>query len=217
MLVPLPRELERFAATRKLPATTLNAYGVLAVQYFGRPALIYPTDIGKIRVKFLDGHEPKYTWWSKGGRAHWYGLKYALDLRKPGSTIYIVNGEPSVWACHAAGIPAICLCAGESTLPTAAVAEELIQIAGTFVVIYDTDRTGRSGSVALVRRLRDFGVDVVAADLSSALPGLHSGDVDDLHRRVGNQLGAVLASLPPLPEAGGGNSSFVEFWFFCDV
>jgi hypothetical protein len=168
MLVPLPRELERFAEARKLPATTLNAYGVLAVLYFGRTALRYPTDIGKPRVKFLDGHRPKYTWGSKGkhaGHAHWYGLRQALAFWKPGRTIYIVNGEPSVWACHAVGIPAICLCAGESTLPTASLAEELIQIAGTFVVIYDTDRAGRSGSVALVRRLRGFGVDVVAADL----------------------------------------------------
>jgi len=41
-------------------------------------------------------------------------------------------------------------------------------------------------------------IDVAALDLAPALPGAEHGDVDDLHRRVGDGLAAALAALPAL-------------------
>jgi hypothetical protein len=190
-------DLERFAEERKLRATTLAAYGVQAGMYHNRAALLFPTPIEATRVKFLGGRGQKYGWHGKGGM-HWYGCRQALALRKADERINIVNGEPSVWASYDAGVPAICLCTGEATIPSPALVQELVSIGGRFAVVYDTDAAGRSGSLALARWLRECGVDAVALDLSAALPGIEHGDVDDLHRHVGGALGVHLAALPEL-------------------
>jgi hypothetical protein len=192
-------DLERFADDRKLRATTLAAYGVEAGTYHHRPVLLFPTDIGATRLKFIGGLGRKYGWHGNG-RMHWYGLRQALVLRTADERIYIVNGEPSVWAGYDAGVPAICLCTGETTIPSPALVQELVSIGGRFAVVYDTDAAGRSGSMAVARRLRESGADAVALDLSSVLPGIEHGDVDDLHRQVGDATAATLAALPELHE-----------------
>src|SRR5262249_14591720 len=112
--VPAPPRLEDFARDRCLHLETLRHFGVRPIVECSRPALRYPTSIGIDRVKFLDGMKPKYRWATKGGRAHWYGLERALTaLGTTGPTVYIVNGEVSVWACAQAGVPAVCPCSGE--------------------------------------------------------------------------------------------------------
>ncbi len=98
----------------------------------GREALRYPTPVGVDRLKYLDGKgsggdQAKYRWLWKGGKAHWYGLAQAMALIDAGSSdqVYVVNGEPSVWACVLAGVPAVCLCAGEGARATPDLVREL--------------------------------------------------------------------------------------------
>ena len=85
----------------------LQKFGVTPDVWSDRPALRYPTPLGIDRVKFVDGKKPKYLWAAKGGGAHPYGLEHALPLlllQQEGERIlYIVNGEPSVWACASRG------------------------------------------------------------------------------------------------------------------
>src|SRR5262245_36398227 len=82
---PLPR-LEEFARTRSLSFETLRQFGVRPVVEYGRPALRYPTSVGIDRLKFLDEQKPKYRWASKGGRAHWYGLRAAIANLRGGTS-----------------------------------------------------------------------------------------------------------------------------------
>ena len=190
-----------------------------------RPALLCNTSIGAKRVRFLDrpqGDEVKCGW-AKGeggarGRAHWYGLEAARALlakareegRDPGR-LYVVNGEPSVWAAYQSGVMAVCCAAGEGFTP-----REIDTLAGLGVdvaVCYDNDDKGREGAHKVLRALKRKGRiagAVVALDISgweraAELPA--KSDVDDLHRIVGDDgLRAALESLPelaaPLPLPG---------------
>ncbi len=190
----------QFCETRRLdPKTLVSTWGVEPGTLLGRPALLYSTRVGVSRVKFLDGGKPKYTWTAKGGRAHWYGLPEAK--RTGGAVLYLVNGEPSVWACELRGVPAVCPC-GEGVKLSPEMTEALRGSGfSRFAVVYDLDGAGRKGARAAMEALRGAGLEAVALALPADLgPG---GDVDNLHRRVGPGLGAVLAALPELkaPEA----------------
>ena len=137
-------------------------------------------------------------WAGKGGTAHWYGLRLALD-HGGRERLYLVNGEPGVWACAQSGVPAVCTCAGEGTPPTADLMRELRE-AGVerVVVVFDLDGPGREGAPEAVEALQAGGVEAVALELPADLG--HGGDVDDLHRRTGDDgLAAALAALPTLP------------------
>src|SRR5262249_57209190 len=110
--------LETFATQRGLTVATLESWNLTATVHAGRPAFRYPTAVGVDRVKYVDGGKPKYRWYKKGGKAHWYGLDRALALLREHTAalvlvVYLVNGEPSVWAGAAQGVPAVCLCGGE--------------------------------------------------------------------------------------------------------
>jgi hypothetical protein len=201
----LPPRLEDFAQARYLTLETLSQFSVRAVVEFGRPALRYPTAVRIDRLKFLDGQKPKYRWARKGGRRHWYGLHEALTLlAASGSRLYLVNGEPSVWACRDAHVPAICLAGGERATPTRALVEELaasLAPVGRSVevaVVYDTDAAGKNGAPEVLTTLKAAMVNVVALDLAAAIPDVVGADVDDLHRQVGDGLAAALDSLPKL-------------------
>jgi CHC2 zinc finger len=89
-----PPDLARFAADRRLSEATLDRFHIRGVVHRRRPALRYPTTVGIDRLKFLDGMKPKYGWATKGGRAHWYGLRSALAaLGTAGTTIYILKAR----------------------------------------------------------------------------------------------------------------------------
>jgi hypothetical protein len=167
---------------------------VRAVTFRDRPALRYPTGKGD-RLKFLDGKKPKYRWVGTGGGAHWYGLRSAIRLKGP--RLYVVNGEVSVWAAQQVGVAAVCLCAGEGTVPTQALIEELRHAGFEQVcLVYDLDDAGRSGALKIVKALRAAQLTAEALALPADLGA--GGDVDDLHRKVGARLGEVLAELPQL-------------------
>jgi hypothetical protein len=202
VVVSHARSLEGFANKRHLDAGFLRRIcHVREVTFKGRPALRYPTGKGD-RVKFLDGDKPKYMWVGTGGAAHWYGIKGASKIG--GRVIYIVNGEVSVWAAQQARVAAVCLCVGEGALPTLALIEQLRETGFEQArVVYDRDQAGRSGALRLVEALRAGGLNARALELPADLG--EGGDVDDLHRKVGRELGKVLEGLPELqpPPPGG--------------
>lgn len=192
-----PTDLEGFATARGLPMSVLRAFGVRAVLRGDRAALVYPTIAGE-RVKFLDGRKPKYRWARRGGAPVRYGWDEAMALPGP---LYIVNGEPSVWACHAAKVSAICFCAGEGAVPSAHLLRALLDMGRPLRVVYDTDDAGKHGAARIVAALREQGhADVAALDLSTTLPGVSGGDVGDLYRKVGSALPTTLADLPRLAD-----------------
>jgi hypothetical protein len=197
-LHPAATTLDDFARQRHLDPGRLRAvWGVVETRHNGRPALQHPSGCGVDRAKYLDGKKPKATWTGKGGRAHCYGMKTAKKIE--GNTLYIVNGEPSVWAATQADVPAVCFCIGEDTAPSDEVIAELREAEfRRIVVVYDRDDAGRRGARRAVKAIRAAGLEAVALELPAEL-GEH-GDVDDLHRRVGDRLGEVLAKLPELGE-----------------
>ncbi len=210
---PPPPRLEDFARARSLTVDTLRRFDVHPVVEYGRPALRYPTSVGIDRLKFLDAQKPKYRWATTGGRAHWYGWNAALALLRAGArTLHFVNGEVSVWACAQAGIAALCPCSGEGVRPTSAMVKELATVLRALGrpimarIVYDTDAAGRAGAHTLYLSLLMGVAKVGKLDLAAALPDVVGGDVDDLHRRVGDAgLAAALAALPMLRNDGPGD------------
>lgn len=193
---PIP--LVTFAAwceTRKLDAEFLRSfYGIEETRHKRRPAIRYETKRG-YRVRYLDGNKPKATWETTGAGQTLYNLGEALLLSD--ERVYLVNGEPSVWACQQRGVPAFCLCTGEMA-PSDAACAPLRDAVGdrTVYVVYDRDEAGQNGSRQAVAAMQAAGIKAVALILPDTLPD--NGDVDDLHRITGAGLGAALAGLPEL-------------------
>jgi putative DNA primase/helicase len=132
-------------------------------------------------------------------------------LRRIGGPLYLVNGEPSVWACAARGVPAVCLC-GERVTITPTLVDELRTALGDIAlpalrIVLDNDHTGRQAAQLGVAAFRaaDW-LDVVALDLAPTLPQV-GADVDDLHQHVGAELAPALAALPPLGDDGSGTAA----------
>jgi hypothetical protein len=205
-----PLTLAGFAQKRHLEQRHLEGrWRVRQVTHKNRPALRFPTTAGVDRVKYLDGAKPKSDWAARGGRMHWYGLAGARGLSGP---LYIVNGEPSVWAAQQAGVAAVCLCAGEGTAPTPELVRELAEAIGgrPVRVVYDCDEAGHRGGPAVAAAIRAGGIaDCLALALPAHLGA--GGDVDDLHRWVGDEgLAAALADLVPLGDTGAGAAATSE-------
>ena len=205
--IPAPapeRTMAEFCRRRKLDHQALETvWSVRETTHNGRPVLRFPTQLGIDRVKYLDGSKPKAKWMREGGKADWYGLPLALD-NGGRELLYLSNGEPSVWACAQSGVPAVCTCAGEGTPPNADLARELREAGVERVaVVFDLDGPGREGAPKAVEALRAGGIEAVALELPAELG--HGGDVDDLHRRTGDDgLAAALAALPVLPSNAAG-------------
>lgn len=218
-----PPDVAAFAASRGVRLETLRAFGVTAIvdsrQGQHRPALRYPSDIpGANRIKFLDGCRDeagrklrKYTWDEAGtGRLHWYNLARATKLLASSTSevLYVVNGEPAVWAATEAKVAAVCLCGGESSLPTEAMVLELqtaisdAAFAPSVHVVYDHDHAGKNGAPKVAATLRAQIKRAEARAIAAGFPdGAEKGaDVGDLYQRVGDRLGEVLAALPPLED-----------------
>jgi hypothetical protein len=198
-----PSTVEGFAQARGIAHETLERFEVRRDTGGPRPALRYPTSLGVDRLKYLDGKKPKYSWAASGGGAHGYGLPTASALLdRGGGPLYLVNGEPSVWACASRDVPAFALCAGEGVKIPEALIEDLRTALPdvAFRVVFDADTAGRAGALKCAAALRAAGCDVQALDISAAVPDIVGGDVDDLHRRVGAGLADALAALPMLGE-----------------
>jgi len=196
---PVVQTLAQFCEARGLDADRLRSvWGVIEGAHSNRPALLYPVPNGPRRVKYRDGGKPKYTWERKGGKGQWYGLANVGEL--PAGPLYIVNGEPSVWAAQQAGVRAVCIVAGEGAAPTPAQVATLRAAGyGEVRVVYDADDAGVKGARKCVAALQAGEVQARAYRLPADI-GEH-GDVDDVHRRTGDAgLAAALAALELLPE-----------------
>lgn len=224
---PAYASLADFEARRGLPAGYLAAdWNVTEGRHKGRPVLFWPTAPGlPRRWKALDGKRPKYGWEDKGGTAHLYGLPLALAALAgdPSAPLYVVNGEPSVWAAAVAGIAAVCLAVGEGgagaatkLAPELAAALEGIGRPVAVRVAYDADKAGRDGGPKVAAALAAASLDAEALDLAAwqgwQTRGMHAGaDVGDLFQAADDAdgLAAALASLPALPAAPppGSNSN----------
>ena len=212
-----PMTLEEFARTRGLdPEPLRSQWKLRGTTFKARPALRYPTKLGVDRIKYTDGKKPKYEWAEAGkGHAHPYGLGGATKLAQQTpeferGRVFVVNGEPAVWACQQENIPAVCFCAGEGTAPTTDIVAKLLEAGFTAAsVVYDLDDEGRRGALAVVEALEAGGIDARAYELPAELG--KGGDVDDIHRRTGSNLREALLKLPVLrsvspvqPPADGG-------------
>ena len=190
----------RWCSGRKLnPAAVLRGSGGKLLAYRNRPALSFPTPRGLDRIRYLDSGKPKTQWRGKGGGPCWYGLSEALQLDTWQGVLYLVNGEPSVWACLQSGVPAVCTCSGEGAKVPPEMLAELLEITRTegarVVVVFDLDRPGRRAAKAWVAMLHSAGFQEPRALVLPEELG-EGGDVDDLHRRTGDDgLAAALAGL----------------------
>ena len=193
-----PRYFLGFCEERHLDAASLKAvWKIHEVTWRGRPALKYPTELSVDRIKFLDKSKPKYLWAEAGkGHPHWYGWNQATAIE--GSVLFIVNGEPSVWACHQEGIPAVCPC-GEGTKLSEKMLEELKNSTFlSFKVVFDLDKAGKTGARKTVKALLEYGIEAEALLLPEVLG--EKADVEDLHRLEGKNLMERLLALEKLPD-----------------
>lgn len=187
------------------------AFGLRRASKRKRPVIRYPTPIGVDRVRFIDGEEPKYSWQRRGGAPHWYGLPQARKLLGDDDPLYIVNGEPSVWAAWQSGVPAVCTCGGETFMPTDAQFEHLVGLGHSIRVVYDADEVGERASRKLAEVLLEFGATVQVRRWREFLENhpetkdrdpeeLAGFDVDDLHQITGDDaLAVALEDLEIMP------------------
>ena len=195
--VPATLNLNIFCDERGLDRESLvERWKVKEGVHQNRPCLRSPTALGVDRIKFLDGTKPKYRWAATGGKAHWYGMEAAK--RRGGLLLYLVNGEPSVWACDQEGVPAVCACGEGVTLTPAMIKDFKGSGFERFAVVFDRDAAGRAGALKALKAIRSAGLEAVALELPPELG--EKADVDDLHRREGPDLAAALTALPHLPE-----------------
>lgn len=169
-----------------------------------RPAVHYPVG-GGVRVKYTDTGKPKYQWHSAGAMA-WYGLHEALGQLRTGGIMWGCNGAPARWACHQAGVPALCLEYGEGTAPDAALVAEMLhhlqeRRCSEYRLVQDSDKAGRMAApvwVAALEPLSKAGIRVSVYALPASLP--EGSDIGDLHQRVGDDgLLRALLSLREVP------------------
>lgn len=122
---------------------------------------------GKYR---LFGHNAKFKPARSGQSPCWYGLAEAVILAKTvgQKAIVLVNGQPSVIACHAHGVPAFTIPGGEGNLVTYMNQGLLPQLQaiwqGEILVLLDGDKKGYDAAPKVVDHLRLAGYAAVAKD-----------------------------------------------------
>ena len=146
----------------------------------------------------------KYTkyWHTKGVKNQVYGLIQALEHLDETNVIYYVNGEPSVWTCWQARIPAISSIFGEGKIPSDIIQEfnelGLDPRDYTIAVVFDKDQTGEKASIEAYNTLKRLGFNVVVKQLPSFLP--EKSDVQDLYIYLKGDDSKFRATLKTLPE-----------------
>jgi len=197
-------EMQEWLESRSINTDTARKFGIRAASKDRRPCIRYPSPVGVERVRFTDGEGPKYKWATRGGRPTWYGLAEALEHDGP---IYIVNGEPSVWACWQYGVAAVCTLAGEGSHPHS---EDLVRLA-TFgrqiKIVFDLDESGRSGAQKLANAFHGVEITTEIRSLGEAFEQLaltneisrKGFDCDDLSRLVKSDLKQYLTDLEITP------------------
>ena len=207
--------LAAVAERRSWSLSSLEAFGVTYRDGRHGPELAYPVpgeDGVWTRTKRLAPTAPTKYHTPRGCKlAGLYGLTQAtamLRLQRAGAaplTLLFVNGEPSVWQAHAAGIAAVSVL-GERAPRTAELDTLRQAVDGVeantgrsvrVLVAFDADAAGRKAGPKAAAALVAARFEACALDLSAAdLP--EHGDIDDLAGRVGAALLDVLDRLPRL-------------------
>lgn len=119
----------------------------------------------------LFGSKAKFKPATTGQAPCWYGLAEAVILAKTTGqrSIVLVNGQPSVIACHAHGIPAFTIPGGEGNLVTYMKAGLLPELKALWsepiTVALDGDKQGYKAAPEVVDLLKLEGFSAVAKDL----------------------------------------------------
>lgn len=159
-----------------------------------RQAWQYPVQAGT-RYKSYDRKPPNKYCHSEGTPNQLYGF---IDVPESTTEIFLVNGEPSVWVCHQANIPAICGLFGEGNLPEDTTSQ--LEAIGVEVinVVLDLDDAGRKAADKVVSEIKgNFKVRVLQLPVEL---GEH-GDVCDLYMWHGVDNDTFRQALADLPEA----------------
>lgn len=185
--------LADYAAQQGAPESAFIAAGWQAARYQNRPALLFATATGR-RVRFIDGHEPRYTS-PPGYQRCWYGLERAVEIAAAtGQPLIIVNGEAGTVAAQYHGLAACCVTSGEKgSLPGNLLADLQAVYSGAIRVAFDCDDTGKKAGAGLAGQFTAAGFDAVALDLSLPNAG---GDMADFCKANGDRAGELLAGLP---------------------
>ena len=191
---PEPMTLAEWAAARKLTAETLADFGVTETR---TGEIRFPTPCGVDRVRGITTGKSAPRWAKRGGMACAYGMDVTAFNSGP---IYLVEGEPSVWACHQAGVRAVSALVG-ATGDIGPIVAELVSDGAEIRIAYDADAAGKAGAAKAFAALSAAGATVRIVELPARKRGF---DVDDLHRAEGSRLAAALDELcgedsPELP------------------
>lgn len=159
-----------------------------------KQAYRYPVE-GGFRYKAYSSNAKMKYWHDKGVQNQLYGLADIADGTKE---IWLVNGEPAVWQCWQAEIPAVCGIYGEGQLPEDTVDQLKARGVELVNVVFDLDTTGKKGSKAVWAILRHkFTVIIrmLPTDLGKG------GDVGDLFTRCNGDETTFKQALGSLPQA----------------
>jgi len=197
-------DLHDWLASRQIEVTTSRKFALRSASRTKRPCVVYPTPLGVDRIRFTDDEHPKYRWARAGGHPHWYGLTEALEHDGP---IYVVNGEPSVWAAWQYSVSAVCTLGGESGVPSDIDLIRLANFGRDIRIVFDNDDAGRKGAQNLANAFACNDIAVEIRDIKEAVEQLSlehdvprkGFDVDDLSRIVKGELAQWLTDLAITP------------------
>ncbi len=144
-----------------------------------RGAWRYTTAAG-YRFKAFNRRAKHKYWWDRGTKAKERGdlLYGASNVPSGTETVYLVNGEPSVWVCTQAGVPAVCAF-GEGNLSEPAVQELASRGVGTIRIVLDLDEAGVAATLRDAEIISNAGLEVSAWKLPPELGD--KGDIADLY------------------------------------
>lgn len=171
MLAPTYTALEDYALAHGVPVSAFQEAKWTEGIHNGRPCLFVPHEDGIVRVRFLDGEQPKWLPIKPDGMTDkivpcWYGFKRAIDMAKEADhkTLALCNGQPSVITAQYYGIAALAQTDGEGKKIEqpllkrllAAVKEHELKI----IVAMDGDDTGRNATKDRQAQLQANGIQV---------------------------------------------------------
>lgn len=182
--------MQTLMSSRCLRPQTIERFGIRAEARL--KAWAYPVR-GGTRYKAWDPSAGRKYWHTPGVPNQLYGLDH---LPEGTAEVWLVNGEPSVWACTQAGLPAISGIQGEGRLPQDA-ALQLMRAGVRHVhICFDLDPAGEAAAPRAASLLRPPLI-VTIHRLPAAL-GEHA-DIGDLYSALGGDDAAFLDAVRELP------------------
>lgn len=197
-----------YAAAQGIPEQVLIDAGFSEIKtYQKRPILEYPTydSAGYIhlRVRFMDGLDPKYKPVGLDAPSVWYRLQQAIGIRnKQETSLVIVNGELSVLAAQHRQIPAIAKTGGEMKLNSELLAE-LVKMNPPdknpeILIALDCDDKGRKTATDIKAQLKELGYEPVVVDLGFADTGDFANFCKLYTKDASNRLKALVEAQIPV-------------------